>query len=52
VVDPTATRCPSYGGQQAQATASITQDVYMGRQAANPAAARALEQAFEDPDLA
>ncbi|MFG1629007.1 helix-turn-helix domain-containing protein [Kribbella sp. NPDC049227] len=35
-----------------QAKVSITQDIYMGRQAANPAAARALEDAFEDPDLA
>jgi integrase len=36
--------------QLGQAKVSITQDIYMGRQAANPAA-RALEQAFEDPDL-
>ncbi|MGW7680624.1 helix-turn-helix domain-containing protein [Kribbella sp. NPDC054772] len=37
--------------QLGQAKVSITQDVYMGRQAANPAAAHALEQAFDDPDL-
>ncbi|MFI6833640.1 helix-turn-helix domain-containing protein [Kribbella sp. NPDC050241] len=37
--------------QLGQAKVSITQDVYLGRRAANPAAAEALEQAFEDPDL-
>jgi len=37
--------------QLGQAKVSITQDIYMGRQAANPAAAQALEQAFEDPGL-
>ena len=37
--------------QLGQAKVSITQDVYMGRRAANPAAAEALEQAFDDPDL-
>ena len=37
--------------QLGQAKVSITQDIYMGRQAANPAAAQALEQAFEDPDF-
>ncbi|GAA3112996.1 integrase [Kribbella aluminosa] len=37
--------------QLGQAKVSITQDVYLGRRAANPAAAQALEQAFEDPDL-
>jgi integrase len=36
--------------QLGQAKVSITQDIYMGRQAANPAAAQALEQAFDDPD--
>ncbi|TDW74968.1 helix-turn-helix domain-containing protein [Kribbella pratensis] len=37
--------------QLGQAKVSITQDVYMGRQAANPAAADALEHAFTDPDF-
>ncbi|GAA3128945.1 integrase [Kribbella aluminosa] len=37
--------------QLGQAKVSITQDVYMGRRAANPAAAEALERAFDDPDL-
>lgn len=37
--------------QLGQAKVSITQDIYMGRQAANPAAAQALEHAFDDPDL-
>lgn len=37
--------------QLGQAKVSITQDVYMGRRAANPAAAGALEHAFEDLDL-
>jgi integrase len=37
--------------QLGQAKVSITQDVYLGRRAANPAAAEALEQAFDDPDL-
>jgi integrase len=37
--------------QLGQAKVSITQDIYLGRQAANPAAAQALERAFEDPDL-
>jgi hypothetical protein len=37
--------------QLGQAKVSITQDIYMGRQAANPAAAAALERAFEDPEL-
>ncbi|TDO47147.1 phage integrase family protein [Kribbella sp. VKM Ac-2527] len=36
--------------QLGQAKVSITQDVYLGRRAANPAA-QALEQAFEGPDL-
>lgn len=34
-----------------QARVSLAQDVYLGRQASNPAAAQALQQAFEDPDL-
>jgi hypothetical protein len=29
----------------------MTQDVYMGRKVRNPAAAEALERAFEDPGL-
>ncbi|HEY3558902.1 MAG TPA: tyrosine-type recombinase/integrase [Kribbella sp.] len=37
--------------QLGQAKVSITQDVYLGRRAANPAAAQALEHAFDDPDL-
>ncbi|MEU4291872.1 helix-turn-helix domain-containing protein [Kribbella sp. NPDC026596] len=37
--------------QLGQAKVSITQDIYMGRQAANPAAAQALQQAFDDPEL-
>lgn len=37
--------------QLGQAKISITQDVYLGRRAANPAAAEALERAFEDPGL-
>ncbi|TDX03532.1 helix-turn-helix domain-containing protein [Kribbella sp. VKM Ac-2566] len=37
--------------QLGQAKVSITQDIYMGRQAANPAAAQALEHAFDDLDL-
>lgn len=37
--------------QLGQAKVSITQDIYMGRQSANPAAAQALRQAFEDRDL-
>ncbi|MFD3400067.1 helix-turn-helix domain-containing protein [Kribbella sp. NPDC058693] len=37
--------------QLGQAKVSITQDIYLGRQAANPAAAQALEHAFDDPDL-
>jgi integrase len=37
--------------QLGQAKVSITQDVYLGRRAANPAAAEALEHAFDDPDL-
>ncbi|MFI7067060.1 helix-turn-helix domain-containing protein [Kribbella sp. NPDC050124] len=37
--------------QLGQSKVSITQDVYLGRRAANPAAAEALERAFEDPDL-
>ena len=37
--------------QLGQSKVSITQDVYLGRRAANPAAAEALEQAFDDPDL-
>jgi integrase len=37
--------------QLGQAKVSITQDVYLARQAANPAAAEALQQAFDDPDL-
>jgi integrase len=37
--------------QLGQAKVSITQDTYLHRQAANPAAAQALEQAFTDPDL-
>ncbi|WP_165552907.1 helix-turn-helix domain-containing protein [Kribbella speibonae] len=37
--------------QLGQAKVSITQDIYMGRQAANPAAAQALEHAFGDPEL-
>ncbi|NIK61460.1 helix-turn-helix domain-containing protein [Kribbella shirazensis] len=34
-----------------QAKVSITQDIYMGRRIANPAAAQALEHAFDDHDL-
>ncbi|GAA1581593.1 hypothetical protein GCM10009789_39220 [Kribbella sancticallisti] len=37
--------------QLGPAKVSITQDVYLGRRAANPAAAEALGQAFEDLDL-
>jgi integrase len=37
--------------QLGQAKVSITQDIYMGREAANPAAAEALEHAFDDPDV-
>ncbi|NUR99167.1 MAG: helix-turn-helix domain-containing protein [Kribbellaceae bacterium] len=37
--------------QLGQSKVSITQDVYLARRAANPAAAEALEQAFDDPDL-
>ncbi|GAA2812003.1 helix-turn-helix domain-containing protein [Kribbella solani] len=37
--------------QLGQAKVSITQDIYLHRQAANPAAAQALEHAFDDPDL-
>lgn len=37
--------------QLGQAKVSITQDIYVGRQAANPAAAQALQHAFDDPDL-
>ena len=37
--------------QLGQAKVSIPQDIYMGRQAANPAAAEALQRAFEEPDL-
>ena len=37
--------------QLGQARVSITQDTYMGRQPANPAAAQALEHAFDDHDL-
>ncbi|TCC55369.1 site-specific integrase [Kribbella pittospori] len=37
--------------QLGQSKVSITQDVYLGRRAANPAAAEALEHAFDDPDL-
>lgn len=37
--------------QLGQAKISITQDVYMGRKVANPAAAEALEDAFGDLDL-
>lgn len=37
--------------QLGQSKVSITQDVYLGRRAANPAAAEALERAFDDPDL-
>jgi hypothetical protein len=29
----------------------MTQDVYMGRKIRNPAAAEALERAFDDPEL-
>jgi integrase len=35
--------------QLGQAKVSITQDIYMGRQAANPAAADDLQRAFDDP---
>jgi integrase len=38
--------------QLGQAKISITQDTYLHRQPANPAAAQALEHAFDDPDLA
>jgi integrase len=37
--------------QLGQAKISITQDTYLHRQPANPAAAQALEHAFDDPDL-
>jgi len=37
--------------QLGQAKVSITQDTYLARQPANPAAAQALEHAFDDPDL-
>ncbi|WP_405056867.1 tyrosine-type recombinase/integrase [Kribbella sp. NBC_01505] len=37
--------------QLGQAKVSITQDVYMGRKVANPAAAQALDDAFGDLDL-
>jgi integrase len=37
--------------QLGQANVSITQDVYLGRRPANPAAAQALEHAFDDPAL-
>lgn len=37
--------------QLGQAKVSITQDVYMGRKVANPAAAEALDNAFGDLDL-
>jgi transcriptional regulator with XRE-family HTH domain len=37
--------------QLGQAKVSITQDIYLGRQAANPTAAQALEHAFDDADL-
>lgn len=37
--------------QLGQANVSITQDTYLARQAANPAAAHALEHAFDDPNL-
>ncbi|MEU4287610.1 helix-turn-helix domain-containing protein [Kribbella sp. NPDC026596] len=37
--------------QLGQAKVSITQDTYLHRQRANPAAAQALEHAFDDPDL-
>ncbi|MFI5728719.1 helix-turn-helix domain-containing protein [Kribbella sp. NPDC051587] len=38
--------------QLGQAKVSITQDVYMGRKVANPAAAQALDDAFGDLDMA
>jgi hypothetical protein len=38
--------------QLGHAKVSITQDTYLARQTANPAAAQALEQAFDDPGLA
>jgi integrase len=37
--------------QLGHAKVSITQDTYLARQPANPAAAQALEHAFDDPDL-
>ncbi|TCC36278.1 helix-turn-helix domain-containing protein [Kribbella speibonae] len=37
--------------QLGQAKVSITQDTYLARQPANPAAAQALEHAFDDPHL-
>ncbi|TDO56682.1 phage integrase family protein [Kribbella sp. VKM Ac-2571] len=37
--------------QLGQAKVSITQDTYLHRQPANPAAAQALEHAFNDPDI-
>jgi integrase len=37
--------------QLGQAKVSLTQDTYLHRQPANPAAAQALEHAFDDPDL-
>ncbi|MFG1820644.1 helix-turn-helix domain-containing protein [Kribbella sp. NPDC049174] len=37
--------------QLGQAKVSITQDIYLARRAANPAAAEALQRAFEEPDL-
>jgi transcriptional regulator with XRE-family HTH domain len=40
-----------FADQLGQAKVSITQDTYLHRQPANPAAAQALEHAFDDPDL-
>ncbi|GAB2679523.1 helix-turn-helix domain-containing protein [Kribbella swartbergensis] len=37
--------------QLGQAKVSITQDIYLARRAANPAAADALQHAFDDPEL-
>ncbi|MET9268085.1 helix-turn-helix domain-containing protein [Kribbella sp. NPDC003557] len=37
--------------QLGQARVSITQDIYLGRQSANPAAAQALERVFDEPEM-
>ncbi|MET9315375.1 hypothetical protein ABZX12_26475 [Kribbella sp. NPDC003505] len=37
--------------QLGQAKVSITQDIYLGRLSANPAAAQALERVFDEPEM-